>query len=418
MPRGVRCQTPRSVGTWPDARAERACAAATLTPVSGAEIGVGALRASHSQFHVLAPQHAIDAVAQRLALRGHRWVIVRDDGVESLCVNPASADSGGRWQDCETAAIEAIAREYGGYLGSGMEGSGASPERYFLRDGRRASIELDAVTALQRRRVAIDAFPTQRPEPAQAGPFDDAPDSGEEGDFLAVVQEISQRLHGDPQGAFDLAAPEGPGTGWVPGSAGEFMSELHNSVMHQDACYPHTSEAVPLIVALATDERMPFSVREYAYGMLYSAASNGDRLIAYLADKLVADGDGFDVPDGPRLTRAAVEAEADGLFARWDREPGPIRMMLAGLAATFPPRAAACDLLKGLAEFARRWEGTARGAALDLALAAARGDDEGTLARIAAIQAWHWQGPLAGGSPLASARSRALYLLDEMLMAN
>jgi hypothetical protein len=418
MPRGVRCQTPRSVGTWPDSRADRTGAAATLRPVSGAGIGVGALRASHSQFHVLVPQDAIDTVAQRLALRGHRWVIVRDDGVESLCVNPASADSGGRWQDCETAAIEAIAREYGGYLGSGMEGSGASPERHFLHDSRRASIELDEVTALQRRRVAIDAFPTQLPEAAQAGPFDDAPDSGGEGDFLVVVQEISQRLHGDPQAAFDLAAPDGPGSGWVPGSAGEFMSELHNAVMHQDACYPHTAEAVPLVVALATDERLALSVREYAFGMLYSAASNGDRLIAYLADKLVADGDGFETWDGPQLTHAAVEAEAGGLFARWDREPGPIRMMLAGLAATFPPRAAASGLLKGLAEFTRRWEGTARGATLALALAAARGDDEGTLAQITAVQAWHWQGPLAGGSPLAPARSRALYLLDEMLMAN
>lgn len=366
---------------------------------------------------MLVPQDVINAVARHLALRGHRWVIVRDDGVESLCVNPPSAEPGGRWQDCETAAIEAIAREHGGYLGSVGEGSGASPERHFLRDGRSVDIELDAETALQRRHAAIAMFPPQLPEPAPAGPFDDAPDSREDGDFLAVIREISQRLHGDPQAAFDLAAPDGPGNAWVPGSSGEFMSELHNAVMHQDACYPHTAEAVPLIVALATDERLPFPVRDYAYAMLYYAASNGDRLIAYLADKLVAEGEGLEPPEGPRLTHAAVEAEAGSLFARWDREPGPIRMSLAGLAATYPSQAAACDLLPGLAEFTRRWQGTGRGAALALALAAARGDDEATIGQITAIQAWHWQGPLAGASPLASARSRALYLLEELLAA-
>ncbi|MBR7828158.1 hypothetical protein KDK95_17710 [Actinospica sp. MGRD01-02] len=387
---------------------------ATLARVTqGAGVGVAA---SYSEFHLLVAQDAVDAVAQRLALRGHRWVTVRDDGVESLCVNPPSADSGGRWQDCETAAVEAIAREYGGYLGSAGEGSGASPERHFLREGRRASIELDAETALQRRRVAIAAFPTQLPEPAQAGPFDDDPEPGWDGDFLAVVREISRRLLGDPQAAFDMAAPDGPGSGWVPGAADEFIGELHNAVMHQDACYPHTAEAVPLIVALATDERMPFSVRDYAYGMLYSAASNGDRLIAYLADKLIAEGDGIEVGDGLRLTHAAVQAEAASLFARWDREPGAIRMTLAALAATYPSQAAASGLLPELAEFAQRWAGTYRGAALRLASAAAQADDQDTLAQVAAIESWHWKGPLAGGSPLAPARSRALYLLDEMLL--
>jgi hypothetical protein len=89
--------------------------------------------------------------------------------------------------------------------------------------------------------------------------------------------------------------------------------------------------------------------------------------------------------------------------------------MLAGLAATFPQQVADCDLLPRLAAFAGRWQGTRRGAALRLALAAAGGDDTDTLTQLRAIQAWHWQGPLAGGSPLASAQDRALYLLDEVL---
>lgn len=94
-------------------------------------------------------------------------------------------------------------------------------------------------------------------------------------------------------------------------------------------------------------------------------------------------------------------------------------MSTARLAAVFPEHAAASpDLLADLAEFAERWPGTRRAAALRLALAAARADDASTAAEIAAIQAWHWRGPLAAGSPLAPPRARALLLLfDDMLDA-
>ncbi|HTJ67426.1 MAG TPA: hypothetical protein VL551_07855 [Actinospica sp.] len=347
-------------------------------------------------------------------------MIVVDDGVESLCVNPASSvrGVGGRWQDCETAAVETIAREHGGYLGSGIEGSDGSPERHFLREGRAATIELEAETALRRRQEAIAAFPVQQPEPPGADPFEESTDLRGDDDFLAVLRDVSARIHGDPEAAFDLAAPQGPGGGWLPESPQEYVSELFNAVMHQDSCYPHTAEAVPLVAALATEERFSVSVRAQFYGMLWAGGSNADRLIAYFADKFVADGVGFEVPDGPRLTRDAVQAVVGELFGRWGREPGAIRKMLAGLAATFPAEAEAAGIILGLTEFAERWAGTYRGAALRLALAAARADDADTLEQLAEIQAWHWQGPLAGGSPLAPARARALYLLDEILDAD
>jgi hypothetical protein len=378
------------------------------------------LRASYSRFQLKLPvADTEDVVAQLLAQRGHRWVIAQEGVVRSLCVNPPVAwEKDSNWgQDCETAAVESIARTHGGYLGSGSEGSGEEPERSFLRDGRTPTIELDEQTALDRRREAIAAVPQRQPEPAAAPVFETVAESSDL-DFRVAIREISQRLYGDPESALRLAAPDGSGGGerQVPGSAYEFLADLHNTVMPQDSCYPDTVEAVPLLVELATRDDVTDDVRNYACFLLFSGASNGLRMIAVAADQFVAQGEEFIEYDAARLTREAVGARVGELFARWDRRSESVRMSTARLAAVFPEQAAASPIMTDLAVFAERWPGTRRAAALRLALAAARADDAATIAEITAIEAWHWRGPLAAGSPLAPPQARALMLLfdDEL----
>ena len=117
------------------------------------------------------------------------------------------------------------------------------------------------------------------------------------------------------------------------------------------------------------------------------------------------------------LTGEAVGACVSELFACWDRRSEGVRMSMARLAAVFPEQAAASPIMADLAAFAERWPGTRRAAALRLVLAAGA-DDAATTAEITVIQAWHWRGPLAGGSLPAPAQTRALMLLfDEELDA-
>jgi hypothetical protein len=374
-------------------------------------------RSTYTQFRLKIPAGGAErTVAEALVQRGHRWVIVNDGVVASLCVNPPTESDDGEdgsafsWQDCEMAAVKQLLRDHGGYVGSCVEGAGPNPQDRFLRDGRTPAFELDEPTALARRHAAIAAFPVRSPEPP-AAPLFDAETPRRAPAFIEVLRAASQRIYGDPHAALRLAGMAGPGDASI--SAFDYLGALQNEVMHQGSCYPDTVEAVPLLVALATHEHVYDSERAYAMEFLFAGASYGPRSLSRCADQAAALGEEFGESDGARLTREAVQAHGGTLFARWDQEVGPVRMALAALAAALPEQAAAASVLPALAEFAGRWPGTKRAAALGLALAAARGDDEATLAEISAIEAWHWQGPLAGGSPLAEPRARALCLLED-----
>ena len=222
-------------------------------------------------------------MAQSLAERGHRWIIVQDGVVQSLCVNPPSAVDGlgTWWQDCERAAVEQIARQRGGYLAGGSEGSGANPEQRFLRDGRQPTIELDEQSALDRRREAISAFPTLLPEPPAAPRFP-APASQPIADFLEAIREISQQLYGDRQEAFRRAEIDDTHGAEQLKSPEEFFSALHQAVLHQDSCSRNTAETMPLIVALALSEGLAHGERAYAWGLLFGGASSGLRMMVQI----------------------------------------------------------------------------------------------------------------------------------------
>jgi hypothetical protein len=111
-----------------------------------------------------------------------------------------------------------------------------------------------------------------------------------------------------------------------------FLGDFYNEILHQDTCQPGTADGVPLLAALAVDDRVPPQQRFEAIDLLFSTATVAGR---YLADYWPNTPRHAD-PESEDRAREAVRSCTPDLLARWSAECPAVRLALAGLAVVFP----------------------------------------------------------------------------------
>ncbi|MGW0409440.1 hypothetical protein ACWDZY_33345 [Nocardia sp. NPDC003246] len=187
-----------------------------------------------------------------------------------------------------------------------------------------------------------------------------------------------------------------------------FLGDFYNEILHQDTCQPRTADGVPLLAALAIDDRVPPHQRFRAVGLLFSIATVADR---HLADFW---------PDTPRSAdsasedraREAVRSCTPDLLDRWASECPAVRLALAGLAVVFPTARTLPALTPRLRGFVEQHPpGTDIGDYVRFILVLAAGNDDKTLATVDSLTAAHW----SGTSRAAPTPARSLHLLGQML---
>lgn len=188
----------------------------------------------------------------------------------------------------------------------------------------------------------------------------------------------------------------------------KFLSDFYNDILHQDTCGPHTAEGVPLLAAIATDDRVPARHRFDAVDLLFDIATVSERHLAQCWPDLPPHADAA----SEEAARTAVHAWVPELLGRWGGECPAVRLALAGLAVVFPTErtlAALTPRLQGLID--RQAAGTDVGDYARFVLVLAAGNDEATLTAVESLTDTYWKGT-ARAAPL---RGRALHLLRQML---
>ncbi|MGW7312288.1 hypothetical protein [Streptomyces sp. NPDC054865] len=107
-----------------------------------------------------------------------------------------------------------------------------------------------------------------------------------------------------------------------------FLGDFYNEILHQDTCQPGTAAGVPLLAALAVDDRVPPQQRFEAIGLLFSAATVTDRHLANCWPDSPRHAD----PESENRAREAVRSCTPHLLGRWAAECPAVRLALAGLA--------------------------------------------------------------------------------------
>ncbi|MFC9473095.1 hypothetical protein ACFTS5_13015 [Nocardia sp. NPDC056952] len=187
-----------------------------------------------------------------------------------------------------------------------------------------------------------------------------------------------------------------------------FLGDFYDGFLHQDTCQPHTAEGVPVLAALAVDDRVPPQQRFRAISLLFSIATVADRRL----------GDCW--PDTPRYAdpgnedraREAVRSCTPDLLARWAPECPAVRLALAGLAVVFPTVSTLPALTPRLQGFVEQHPlGTDIGDYVRFILVFAAGNDDQTLATVESFTTAYWKST----SPGAPTPARTLHLLGQML---
>lgn len=187
-----------------------------------------------------------------------------------------------------------------------------------------------------------------------------------------------------------------------------FLGDFYNEILHQDTCRRGTAHGVPLLAALAVDDRVPPQQRFEAIDLLFSTATVADR---HLADCW---------PDSPRhadsesedRAREAVRSCTPDLLARWAAECPAVRLALAGLAVVFPTARTLPALAPRLRAFVEQHpQGTDIGDYVRFILVLAAENADQTLATVESLTDAYWKGTSRG----APTQARALHLLGQML---
>ncbi|MGS2808557.1 hypothetical protein [Nocardia sp. MW-W600-9] len=187
-----------------------------------------------------------------------------------------------------------------------------------------------------------------------------------------------------------------------------FLGDFYNEILHQDTCQPGTADGVPLLAALAADDRVPPHQRFRAVGLLFSIATVADR---HLAD-CWPDTHRYADPGSEDRAREAVRSCTPDLLARWASECPAVRLALAGLAVVFPTARTLPALTPRLQGFIEQHpRGTDIGDYVRFILVLAAGNDEQTLATVDSLTAAHW----TGTSRVVPTPARTLHLLGQML---
>ncbi|QNS02380.1 hypothetical protein [Streptomyces xanthii] len=217
---------------------------------------------------------------------------------------------------------------------------------------------------------------------------------------------IADRVKGPhpPQAAM-LFAPEADPF-WKDDSG--FLGDFYNDILHQDTCRPDTAAGVPLLAALACDDRVPARQRFNAVELLFCAATVAERKSAGCWPRTPPHAD----PDSEHRARKAVQSCTPDLLSRWPVECPAVRLALASLAVVFPTARTLPALtarLRGVVEQHPR--GTDIGDHARFVLVLATRDDRQILPAVEAFTDVYWKGTARG----APTRARALHLLGQML---
>ncbi|MFF3123762.1 hypothetical protein ACFVRD_15695 [Streptomyces sp. NPDC057908] len=187
-----------------------------------------------------------------------------------------------------------------------------------------------------------------------------------------------------------------------------FLADFYNEILHQDTCQPDTADGIPLLAALAVDDRVPARHRFQAVNLLFNAATVAER---HLAESWPATPRHAD-PDSEARARIAVQSCTPDLLARWPAECPAVRLALGGLAVVFPTDRTLPALTPRLRGFADQHpSGTDIGDYVRFVLALAAQDDYQILAETERFTDAYWTGTARGVPALA----RALHLLGQML---
>ncbi|MFB9835790.1 hypothetical protein [Actinoallomurus acaciae] len=337
----------------------------------------------------------------------------------------------GLQQEYERVAVEALAREHGGFAGSGWSSlragtlRGPAPQRPApeLFDLGGLVHELDQEQAHAVRRSVIAGFPAEPERPLRAEHLACEDEERDYPPLLACVQEVAGRLRagqGPPvpvQKPWEAALTGGIIAAWLAAEADDFQDDqdvsfwLDESVMRQGVCFPHTAHGVPLLAGLAGHDEVHPARRAASIASLFEAASVGRRAAASEADRRSALGLPMSETADERSARLAAEAAAPGLLGRWDRECEALRFALAALAAACPAAAASTGSIDRVRSLTARWSDGPRGDALRLALALAEDEPRGLSAALNAYLERGHRRPGDVPSPHAPARGAALELL-------
>lgn len=332
-------------------------------------------------------EEAARALADELKARGHRWITaIRLDQLTRLpkadhliqrkteFTDPALA---GWWhvgslvderapagdafgfidmpaeffqQECERAAVEALARSHGGFAGAGWsslrEATFPGPAPYapapelFDLNGLIHQPERDHAHAV--RRSVIAGFPPVPELPLTGEKLSYGREKRRYPPLLDSIRQVAGRLPaGDepPRKPWEAFLAGGIVAAWRAAEDADFEDEsdvaswLGQSVVYQDVCSPHSVEAVPLLAGIAALGDVRPAHRVQCLVRLFEAATFGERRAATEADRRHASGLPVTASPDEQAVRLAVEAAAPGLAERPDQESEAVRFVLTALAA-------------------------------------------------------------------------------------
>lgn len=339
-------------------------------------------------------------------------------------------------QECERAAVEALAREHGGFAGSGWSSlrraTFPGPEPYSpapeLFDLNGLVHQLDQEQAFAIRR-SVNAGLPPRPESFSRvkGLSYGDDDERDYPPLLHSIQEVARRLDTgrapSPTKPWEAVLTGGIVAAWSSATDDDFEGEydvsfwLQQAAVYQDACSPHSLEAIPLLAGIAAHDDVEPEQRVRSVIRLFEAATIGERRAAIEADRRHALGSPMNGTPDEQAVRLAVEAVACGLFNHWDQESEAGQVALAALAAACPAAArdsGAVERVRGLID---RWAEEPRVDAMRFALALAE-DDPAELRVLldSHLQRGHLR-PSGVPSPYAPARGALLELLWGLVRA-
>lgn len=187
-----------------------------------------------------------------------------------------------------------------------------------------------------------------------------------------------------------------------------FLSYFYNGILHQGTCWPTTADGVPLLAAIAVDDRVPPRHRFDAMDLLFDIATVSDRRRAECWPQQPPHAD----PVSEEAARTAVHEHVPELLARWSHECPAVRLVLAALAVVFPTERTLAALTPRLQGFADQHPAASDiGDYVRFVLVLAANDSDATLAAVEELTDAYWRGT-ARSAPL---RGRALHLLQQML---
>ncbi|MFI6286107.1 hypothetical protein ACIBCM_15330 [Streptomyces sp. NPDC051018] len=188
----------------------------------------------------------------------------------------------------------------------------------------------------------------------------------------------------------------------------EFASDFYNDIHHQGISNAYTAQAVPMVAALASDERVPADERASLTTLLFHIAAETDRLTADCWPRQHPQTD----PAAAARARAAVRRTLPELAARWDTASLDVRLALAALCASFPKEPASLPLLERTGALAEDLhDSRPLSGFLRFALLTGTAPEEALHTWVDELTSSYWR-----TTPRElPARQRAVHLLDQML---